>query len=95
MNNLSKHSFHTGNRPRDMTIDWEFLPSLSHLIDRKEAAQQDLPVWAETMPATFDALQQQSDPFHETLDGLAIREVNEPEIFKAFFGTPDRPADAR
>lgn len=78
-------------RKPDMSIDWEVLPSLSHLLDRKEPAGHDAPVWAETMPADFDAMQQ-SDPFQEPLKGLDIREVNEPEIFKAFFGDVDRPS---
>ena len=80
-----------GQRKPDMSIDWEFLPSLSHLLDRNDAAGHDAPVWAETMPAEFDALAQ-SDPFHEPLEGMAIREVNEPDIFKVFFGDVARPA---
>ena len=80
-----------GSRKPDMSIDWEFLPSLSHLLDRKETAIHEAPVWAETMPAEFDTMAQ-SDPFHEPLEGLSIREVNEPDIFKAFFGDAERPA---
>jgi hypothetical protein len=81
-----------GKRPPDMTIDWEVLPSLSHLLDRNEAASRDAPAWAETMPVDFDALGDDSDPFHEPLEGLSIREVNEPDIFKVFFGDSARAA---
>ena len=87
MNNAFTATALLGKRQPDMSIDWEFLPSLSHLIDRKEAASgHEAPVWAETMPADFDAMEAMSDPFREPLEGLAMREVNEPEIFRAFFG---------
>jgi hypothetical protein len=94
MNNTSNFSSQPGKRSRDMSIDWEFLPSLNHLLDRNESAPHDVPVWAETMPADFDKMEE-SDPFREALEGLAIREVTEPEIFKAYFGSQERPADRR
>jgi hypothetical protein len=44
------------------------------------------PVWMETAPAALDPLQP-SGPLHDTeLDGLAARELIEPDIFKHFFG---------
>jgi hypothetical protein len=81
-------------RTPDMSIDWEFQPSLQHLVVRAEPAQHDTPTWAETMPATFDSLDE-PDPFHEPLAGLSICETNEPEIFRVFFGEISRPAAAR
>jgi hypothetical protein len=92
MNNAFNNPTPLGKRMPDMSIDWEFLPSLSHLLDRNDATVHDAPVWAETMPAEFDATAQ-SAPFHEALEGLSIREVNEPDIFRAFFGKPESPAD--
>jgi len=50
-----------------------------------------MPMWAETMPATFDSLAEPA-PFHEPLEGLSIREMNEPEIFRVFFGETERPS---
>jgi len=45
------------------------------------------PVWVETTPAALDPLQP-SEPLHDTvLDGLASREIVEPDVFKHFFGT--------
>lgn len=44
--------------------------------------------WDATMPADLDALPP-SGPFHETLSGLAMREVIEPDVFHHFFG--DQP----
>ena len=41
--------------------------------------------WDATMPADLDALAP-SEPFHETLTGLSMREVIEPEVFHHFFG---------
>ncbi len=86
MNNAFKTSSLLGKPTPDMGIDWEFQPSLHHLVVR-----HDTPMWAETMPATFESLNE-PDPFHEPLEGLSIREVNEPEIFRVFFGEADWPA---
>jgi hypothetical protein len=94
MNNTSKLPSHPGKRSRDMSIDWEFLPSLQHLLDRNESAHDNAPVWAETMPGDFEKMAE-PHPFREALHGLAIREVYEPEIFKAYFGAQERPADKR
>jgi hypothetical protein len=85
MNNALKISNTLGKRTPDMTIDWEFQPSMQHLVRRTEAANADVPSWAETMPADFDAL---DEPvmFREALEGLAVRDIDEPEIFRVFFG---------
>jgi hypothetical protein len=45
------------------------------------------PVWVETMPAIFDPLLP-SAPLADThINGLASRELIEPDIFKHFFGS--------
>ncbi len=85
MNNAFKMSSLPGKRSPDMSIDWEFQPSLNHRVVRTEEAHHAMPVWAETMPALFESLDE-PDPFHEPLEGLSIREMNEPEIFRVFFG---------
>ena len=41
--------------------------------------------WNTTMAAELDTLPP-SQPFRETLTGLVIREVNEPDVFQHFFG---------
>jgi hypothetical protein len=41
--------------------------------------------WHATMPADLDALPP-SEPFRETLTGLSMREVKEPDVFHHFFG---------
>lgn len=89
---MTKSFFSPSGRKADMSIDWEFLPSLAYLLGRKEPANDASPVWAETMPSGFDLTAQPSDPFSEPLPGLAIREVKEPEIFRLFFGDQTPPA---
>jgi hypothetical protein len=89
MNNAFKISTMLGKRMPDLSIDWEAQPSLQHLVVRTDSAHQDAPNWAETMPATFESLDE-PQVFHEPLEGLSIREMNEPEIFRVFFGEPDR-----
>ena len=42
--------------------------------------------WNTTMAAELDTLPPPSQPFREALDGLALREVNEPDVFRHFFG---------
>ena len=92
MNNAFNISKLLGKRAPDMGIDWEFQPSLQHLVVRHEAAAQDAPTWAETMPAPFEA-EPEPVKFREALEGLAMRDIHEPEIFLAFFGDqPTAPA---
>lgn len=85
MNTALKISNTLGQRTPDMSIAWEAQPSLQHLVRRTEMANVDVPTWAETMPAEFDAL---DEPvmFREALEGLAVRDLDEPEIFRVFFG---------
>jgi len=41
--------------------------------------------WDSTRPAELETTVV-SSPFHEPLQGVAIREVNEPDVFRHFFG---------
>jgi hypothetical protein len=91
MNSHFKISSVLAKRTPDMSIDWEFQPSLHHLVVRTDSTQQAGPLWAETMPATFDSLDE-PEPFREALEGLSMREMNEPEIFRVFFGEADHRA---
>ena len=45
--------------------------------------------WNTTLAATLDALPPSppSQPFREALSGLSMREVNEPDVFRHFFGS--------
>ena len=85
MNTASKISTLLGKRTPDMSIDWEFQPSLQHLVVRTESGPGDAPSWAETMPVAFDELDEPLE-FREPLEGLSIRDIDEPEIFRVFFG---------
>jgi hypothetical protein len=93
MNNAAKISTLMGKRTPDMSIDWEFQPSLQHLVKRADDGPQDASTWAETMPATLDSL---SEParFREPLEGLSVRDIDEPEIFRVLFGGAE-PQSAR
>ena len=76
-----------GKRTPDMSIAWEAQPSLQHLVVRTDASPDDdaVPTWAETMPVSLEAM---SAPvvFREPLEGLSVRDIDEPEIFRVFFG---------
>jgi hypothetical protein len=85
MNNAFKISTLLGKRMPYLSIDWEAQPSLQHLVVRTESAHPATPSWAETMPATFESFDE-PQVFQEPLEGLSIREMNEPEIFRVFFG---------
>ena len=91
MNTAFNISIRAGKRTPDMTIDWEVQPSLQHLVVRADAGPQDTPIWADTMPAPFDELQEPVK-FREALEGLSVRDIDEPEIFRVFFGDADRAA---
>ena len=85
MNTAFKISNLMGKRAPDMGIDWEFQPSLQHLVKRTESAHHDAPTWAETMPATLEDMNEVVS-FREPLEGLSVRDIDEPEIFRVFFG---------
>jgi len=73
-----------GQRTPDMSIAWEAQPSLQHLVVRHDGVA-DAPTWAETMPVSLEAM---NAPvvFREPLEGLSVRDIDEPEIFAVFFG---------
>ncbi|MEO8154753.1 MAG: hypothetical protein ABI605_16940 [Rhizobacter sp.] len=85
-----------GGVPKD-TIEWEEMPSLSpRLVPMGANRAQPGPMlrtqaidfntaWGVTMPAHLDITPQPA-PFRETIRGLVTREVDEPELFKHFFG---------
>ena len=85
MNNAAKISTPPGKRTPDMSIDWEFQPSLQHRVKRSEDAAQDATTWAETMPVSLEAMHAPVT-FREPLEGLSMRDLDEPEIFRVFFG---------
>jgi hypothetical protein len=81
-------------------IEWEELPSLAAtLADRLRnsrlgstgdlapawAASASHAVWDSTRPAALETAVT-SGPFREPLHGVAIREVEEPDVFRHFFG---------
>jgi hypothetical protein len=65
------------------SIEWEELPSLAQQVRARAPAQGSVP-WDATRPAELER-PAPSQPFRE-LKGVAIREVNEPDVFRHFFG---------
>ncbi|MFZ2652182.1 MAG: hypothetical protein WA210_18955 [Burkholderiaceae bacterium] len=73
--------------------DWEELPSLADTLAqqlvgeamRRQLTAQFNSAWDNTAPAELDSLPP-TEPFQETLSGLAQREVHEPDVFRHFFG---------
>ena len=79
-------------------IEWEELPSLTQRVIHRPSTPArgandsrfhnsmsfDAP-WSATMPVALDPIPP-SQPFVERLDGLATREVVEPDLFQHFFG---------
>jgi hypothetical protein len=81
-------------RARGDAIEWEELPSLADSLAERlvndASRRHDEPsghgsAWDNTMPSDLLSLVP-TEPFRETLDGLATREVNEPDVFRHFFG---------
>jgi hypothetical protein len=77
------------------------VPQASHAIaaefvrDARSQARQALrstrpvtPVWCETLPAVFDPLEPSAPLADTRIDGLAAREIVEPDVFRHFFGAP-------
>ena len=78
-------------------IEWEELPSMADSLRERLVVlgQQhrgfgptEMSVWASTMPAGLAPLADRgAEPvFAEVVQGLAVREVNEPDVFRHFFG---------
>ena len=82
-----------GKRTPDMSIAWEAQPSLQHLVVRTDEATE-APTWAETMPVSLDAMNAPA-VFREPLEGLSVRDIDEPEIFRVFFGDTSAKAPLR
>ena len=58
--------------------------------DRLRSEPPVAPAWIETMPSVLDPLMP-SEPLADTrIDGLASREIVEPDVFRHFFGTSRR-----
>jgi len=77
--------FSFAHRPAAATggIEWEELPSLVSRV-RPSADHDRVAAWDATRPAEFDT-SPASLPFRE-LQGVAVREVREPDVFRHFFG---------
>lgn len=85
MNNASKTFALQAQRAPEMSIDWEMQPSLHHLVRRTDDQPTDAPTWTETLPVPFEAMPEPAT-FREPLEGLSMRDLDEPEIFRVFFG---------
>ena len=85
-----------GRYPYGASIEWEEVRSLRFALPRRDGADaadsgmdaafamDTVAAWTNTMPAEFDPIVN-SGPFREALDGLAMREVTEPDVFRHFF----------
>ena len=68
------------------SIEWEELPSLAQRVRQRDTASVGAPApWDSTRPAELERAAP-SQPFREPLQGVAIREVTEPDVFRHFFG---------
>jgi hypothetical protein len=65
-------------------IEWEELPSLVQRVRTSLPGSASVP-WDSTRPAELDT-RPASLPFREPMQGVAIREVTEPDVFRHFFG---------
>ena len=77
------HSYRPAALPG--AIEWEELPSLAARVGARNVAAATGVPWDATRPASLEEVSAPV-PFREPLQGLAIREVSEPDIFRHFFG---------
>ncbi|MEO6363590.1 MAG: hypothetical protein ABIO71_10205 [Caldimonas sp.] len=66
-------------------IEWEELPSLAARLRASNESFTASAPWDSTRPATLDTVSAPM-PFREPLQGVAVRETSEPDIFRHFFG---------
>ncbi len=66
-------------------IEWEELPSLAGRVrDGGPQITASIP-WDSTRPAALDTVSAPM-PFREPMEGMAIREMHDRDIFRHFFG---------
>lgn len=74
-------------------IEWEELPSLAKTLAQRMSLRGGADfqnsssfgsVWDATLPAPLDMVRE-PEPFREALEGLATRELHEPDVFRHFF----------
>ena len=79
------HAFRSRALP-PAAIEWEELPSLAQRV-RQAPSRLAAHRRRGTRPARPSSSSGAvSQPFREPLKGVAIREVNEPDVFRHFFG---------
>lgn len=78
------HAFRPAGWPG--AIEWEELPSLAARVRARDATFASSPAWDATRPAALEAPTVPM-PFREPLQGVVMREVNEPDLFRHFFGS--------
>jgi hypothetical protein len=66
------------------SIEWEELPSLAQRVRPSTPVRTESP-WDAARPAALDEAAV-SQPFREPVQGVSIREVTEPDVFRHFFG---------
>ena len=99
MSRMSRPHLSTWSRtalPYLDSIEWEELPSMADSLTQRQqppgmarrpaaAPTHFNSAWTNTLPADLVDMAP-SEPFRETLRGLVMREVHEPEVFRHFFG---------
>jgi hypothetical protein len=69
-------------------IEWEELPSLAQSLHRREFASTR-GVWSSTERMDLCAAPAPAPaPFVESIHGLHVREIDNDEVFRHFFGDP-------
>jgi hypothetical protein len=92
LDNFLAPSSRRAPRPAE-AIEWEELPSLADLLRQRlvmlgerQQAPSRAAAWTATLAAELDP-PLRSKPFREALLGLDVREVDEPDVFRHFFGS--------
>lgn len=74
-------------------VQWDAPPSLADSLSWRlqRAGEHNGPVinFADTVPASLMPLQSPPTPFREPVDGLAVREITDDDLFVHLFGKPD------
>lgn len=93
MNTPRLRPFSAPTLPDAGAIEWEEMPSLAKRLVKGEGGESRFhansaadPTWGETKPAELGEALAESAPFVEKVEGLATREVVEPDVFSYFFG---------
>jgi len=92
MRTIPPHPVDRPQQPGSGFVPWDDTPSLADSMSwrlQRPGERGTVPNFADTVPADLLPEVTPSTPFCEAVDGLAVREITDDDLFVHLFGKPD------